>query len=118
MLEAKYTDIDVDLDAPALPEPEFARATAPIPAVGLIGRGYLAKNLSVTSEFTMFRLPNGEDDEHKGSYYDFDIYGTINFTHNVGAQFGYRSLDVSYTVKEDFGDLNLKGYYFSGVVRF
>ena len=118
VMEAKYTDINVDLDTPALPEPEFARAQAPIPAIGLIGRGYLAKNVSVTSEFTMFRLPNGEDDEHKGSYYDFDIYGTINFSHNVGAQFGYRSLDVSYTVKEDFGDLNLKGYYFSGVVRF
>jgi hypothetical protein len=118
ILEAKYTDINVDLDAPALPEPEFARAKAPIPAVGVIGRGYLAKNLSVTGEFTMFRLPNGEDDEYQGSYYDFDIYGTLNFTNNVGAQFGYRSLDVSYTVKEDFGDLNLKGYYFSGVVRF
>lgn len=116
VLEAKYTDVRVDLESPVVSE--FARARAPIPAIGIISRGYLARNVSVTGEFTMFRLPNGEDDEYKGAYYDFDIYGTINFTNNVGAQFGYRSLDVSYTVEEDFGDIKLNGVYFSGVVRF
>ena len=31
---------------------------------------------------------------------------------------GYRSLDVSYTVDFDYGQLKMKGYYLMGVVRF
>jgi len=116
VLEAKYTDVEVNLASPVTTE--FASAKAPIPALGLIGRGYLARNVALTGEFTMFRLPNGDTDKYQGSYYDFDIYGTLNFNNNVGAQLGYRSLDVSYTVKKDFGSLTLRGYYVMGVVRF
>jgi hypothetical protein len=31
---------------------------------------------------------------------------------------GYRSLDVSYAVDFDRGQLKMKGYYFMGVFRF
>jgi hypothetical protein len=116
ILEAKYTHADFNLASPVTTE--FASAKAPIPAVGVIGRGYLARNVALTGEFTLFRLLNRDTDSYKGSYYDFDIYGTLNFTNNVGVQAGYRSLDVSYTVKEDFGSMTLRGYYFMGVVRF
>ena len=68
----------------------------------------------MTGEFTFFRLPNGEDDDYKGQYYDFDIYGTLNFTNNVGVTGGYRSLDVSYTVDFDFGDLKHEGLLLHG----
>jgi hypothetical protein len=42
----------------------------------------------------------------------------VNFTDQVGAQAGYRSLTVFYRVEEDQGDLKMKGLYFGGVVRF
>jgi len=42
----------------------------------------------------------------------------VNFTDNVGAQGGYRSFDVIYKVENDNGDLQLKGLYFGGVLRF
>jgi hypothetical protein len=116
VLEAKYTDVKVNLASPVTTE--FASAKAPIPAVGIIGRGYLARNLSITGEFTLFRLRNGDTDQYKGSYYDFDVYGTLNFTNYVGAQLGYRSLDVSYTVKKDYGQFKLQGPYVMGVFRF
>lgn len=116
IVEAKYTKADFDLASPATTE--FASAKAPIPALGIIGRGYLARNVSLTGEFTLFRLLNRDTDSYKGSYYDFDFYGTLNFTNNVGVQAGYRSLDVSYTVKEDFGSMTLRGYYVMGVLRF
>ena len=95
---------------------EFVHARAPIPAVGVIGRGYVAPNISITGEFTFFKLP--EIQGNSGSYFDFDLYGTVNFTDNVGAQGGYRSFDVIYKVENDNGDLQLKGLYFGGVVRF
>ena len=53
-----------------------------------------------------------------GQYFEMDVYGTLNFTDNVGVQGGYRSLAVKYQIDEDFGDLKLDGFYFNGVVRF
>src|SRR3990172_53772 len=44
ILEAKYSDIQTELRNPVLVE--FARARAPIPAVGGIGRVYVARNIS------------------------------------------------------------------------
>jgi len=114
VLEAKYTDVEASLENAI--DREFVRAHAPIPAVGLIGRGYVAPNISITGEFTFFKLP--EIDGNSGRYFDFDLYGTVNFTDNVGAQGGYRSFDVIYKVENDNGDLQLKGLYFGGVVRF
>jgi hypothetical protein len=115
LLDMKYTDVEATL-ANVL-DTEFVHARAPIPAIGGIGRVYPAANVSITGEFTFFKLPDiGEDFE--GRYYDFDLYGTVNFTDYVGAQAGYRSFSASYKVDEDQGELLLKGFYFGGVVRF
>jgi hypothetical protein len=99
---------------------QFTEARAPIPAIGFIGRGYIVPNISITGEFTAFKLPekalNSED--YSAKYYDYDIYGTVNFTDHFGAQVGYRSFDVFYKVKRDTGTLKLEGLYFGGVARF
>ena len=92
--------------------------TAPIPAIGGIARGYLTDNVSITGELTGFKLPESVSTDTRGRYVDFDIYGTANFTNNVGAQFGYRSLDAMYQLTEDSGTLKLRGVYVRGVVRF
>jgi hypothetical protein len=115
VLEAKYTDVEASLTN--VSDSEFVRARAPIPAIGVIGRGYVAPNIAITGEFTLFKLPE-IDESYSGRYFDLDIYGTVNFTENVGAQGGYRSFDVLYKVDEDDGDLQIRGLYFGGVVRF
>jgi hypothetical protein len=114
VLEAKYTDVTATLKN-AL-DLEFVHARVPIPAVGFIGRGYVAPNISITSEFTFFKLP--EIQGNSGSYFDFDLYGTVNFNNYVGVQGGYRSFHVIYKVDNDNGDLQLNGLYFGGVARF
>lgn len=116
VLDAKFTDASVQLASPI--NTEFASARAPIPAIGLIGRGYVLPNVSVTGEFTGFKIPDSESLDFEGRYYEFDLYGTLNFTNNVGAQVGYRRVAVGYTVDSDFGDFKLSGLYLSGVVRF
>lgn len=116
LLEAKYTDIRAELVN--LINSEFVHARAPIPALGVIGRVYVAPNISVTGEFSGFRLPEGIDEDYRGKYYDFDLYGTVNFSDHFGVQAGYRSFDVFYRIEEDEGELTLKGLYFGGVVRF
>ena len=116
ILEAKYTDVQASLSN--FFASEFARARAPIPAIGGIARVYVVPNISITGEFSGIKLPESVNDNYRAKYYDFDLYGTVNFTNNVGAQAGYRSFDVLYKVDQDQGNLQLKGLYFGGVVRF
>jgi hypothetical protein len=116
VLEVKYTDVEATLSN--VIDTEFVRARAPIPAIGVIGRGYVLPNVSITGEFSAFKLPGGIDDDYRGRYFDFDLYGTVNFTDNFGAQIGYRTFTVFYKVDEDEGDLKMKGLYFGGVARF
>ena len=117
VLDLKYTDVEAALTNSLIGR-EFARAQAPIPAIGGIGRVYVAANVSVTGEFTMFRLPESINEDYQARYYDFDVYGTINFNNNFGVQAGYRSLTVFYRVETDAGDLKMNGLYFGAVARF
>ena len=116
VFEAKYTDANVTLESPI--GTEYARARAPIPAVGAIARVYVTRYGSITGEFTGFKIPESIDEDYQGHYYDWDVYATLNLTKNVGAQIGYRSLDIGYLAKQDRGDAKLDGLYFGGVVRF
>jgi hypothetical protein len=117
ILDAKYTDVQANLATPINNLNEFARAQAPIPALGGIVRVYVVPNISITGELTGFKLPNVSN-RYDGHYADFDVYGTVNVTNNVGAQFGYRLLDVGYLVKADTGSLTLKGLYLGIVARY
>ena len=118
ILEAEYTDVTASLDSPL--SREFVSAKVPVPAVGLIARGYVFANVALTGELTGMKLPGNIEslDNNTGEYWDLDLYGTLNFTDNVGVQGGYRRLSVEYRIDRDFGDLKLSGYYVNGVVRF
>ena len=60
----------------------------------------------------------GIDEDYRAKYFDFDLYGTVNFNDHVGAQVGYRSFDVLLQGQRRRRRLKLKGLYFGGVVRF
>jgi hypothetical protein len=115
-LEAKYTDVQVSLNSPIASE--FAHARGPIPALGGIARYYFVPNIAVTGELTAFKIPDTIDDQYNAHYVDFDLYGTVNFTNNIGVKGGYRSRDVGYLIKTDSGSLTLKGIYFGVVARY
>jgi hypothetical protein len=120
VLDAKYTNVNVELDTPLIPR-QFAEEKAPIPGIGGIGRVYVVPNISVTTEITWFKLPDSLIKNTTGHYYDVDVYGTVNFTNNVGAQVGYRSIDFGYAVDTSTGSsaaFNLKGLYFGIVARY
>jgi hypothetical protein len=118
IVEAKYTDITATLTAPIRSLNEFDRARAPIPAIGGIARVYVVPNLSITGEVTGFALPGNAVKNATGHYVDVDVYGTLNFTNNIGVRGGYRSLDLGYTFKTDNGSFTLKGIYFGAVARY
>jgi hypothetical protein len=112
----KYTDVNVKLTSAAVNE--FARARAPVPALGGIARVYVTRNISITGEVTGFKLPQNLIEDSTGHYVDVDVRGTYNFTNSVGAQFGFRAFDVSYAVKTDTGSFTLKGLFFGIVARY
>jgi hypothetical protein len=116
VIQAKATDINATLTAPI--GVEFARVQAPIPTLGGIARVYVVPNISITGEFLAFKIPETIDERYQSHYFDFDLYGTINFNDYVGAQIGYRRLDLGYVIEEDRGDFKAKGIYFGGVVRY
>jgi hypothetical protein len=115
ILEAKYTDVQVQLAS--ILATEFARARAPVPAIGGVARYYIVPNIGVTVELTGLKVPRIED-KYEAHYLDVDVYGTVNFTRNLGAQIGFRSFDVGFLVKEDTGALTMKGLYFGVVARY
>jgi hypothetical protein len=117
VIDAKYTDVSIVLDASPVAI-EFARARAPIPAIGGIGRFYVVPNISITGELTGFKLPKDLVKDTSAHFIDFDLYGTVNFTNHIGAQIGYRSLDVAYINKSDLGTFKEKGIYFGVVGRY
>jgi len=117
VLDAKYTDVKILLDASPVAT-EFARARAPIPAIGGIGRVYVVPNISITGEFTGFKLPKDLVKDTSAHFIDFDLYGTVNFTSKVGAQIGYRVIDVEYIADTDLGKFKEKGLYFGVVARY
>ncbi len=117
--ELKYTDVTATLAAPAVKLNEFDHAQAPIPAIGGIGRYYVVPNISITGELTAFKLPNNLVKDSSGHYVDLDIYGTLNFTDNIGVKGGYRSMDLGYAFKTtDSGTFTMKGLYFGAVLRY
>ena len=62
--------------------------------------------MSITGEVSYFRVPESlGGDDFGGRYLEYDFYGTFNFTNNVGAQFGLRSIDVDYFDELDCGSL-------------
>lgn len=116
LLDLKQTDVRVRLQTPLTDE--FTHAKAPIPALGGILRGYLARNISITGEMTGFKIPDKISEAYKGHYVDVDVYATVNFSNAVGAQLGYRLFDIGYLAKLDSGSFRLKGPYFGAVVRY
>lgn len=122
ILDAKYTDVFAQLQSPL--DTESIHAKAPIPTLGGVVRVYVVPNISITGELTGFDLPSSLIKNYQAHYADFDIYGTVNVTNNFGAQLGFRTFDVGYTVTkntgftQDAGSFVLKGLYLGGVARF
>jgi hypothetical protein len=122
ILDAKYTDVFAQLQSPL--DTESIHAKAPVPTIGGIGRVYVMPNISITGELTGFDLPSSLIKNYQAHYVDLDMYGTVNVTNNFGAQLGFRTFNVGYTVTkdsgvtQDAGSFVLRGLYLGGVARF
>lgn len=116
VLEAKYTDANLELKNST--DDEFIRARAPLPALGLIGRYCFMPNICMTGELSGFGIPDTASKKYYARYVDLDLYGTYFFTDNAGVVAGFRSIDAEFRVKSDAVKTSTRSPYIGGVVRF
>ena len=115
LFDVRQTRMTAHLASPIVDE--FTSASAPLPALGLVGRAYPMRNLAINFEVSGFRLPN-IDPDYVGSYYEWDIHGTFNVNENLGLQGGWRRTTTYLGIKEDIGDLKFQGIWFGAAVRY
>lgn len=124
--ELKYSRVTADLRASDATGTvtSFNQVSAPIPTLGIIARAYPHKAVSVTMEYSGFKLPGFIRDRFVDAsnfdahFKDFDINGVVSISRYFGVQGGYRSMTADYVIDSDAGDLSMKGPYFGGMVRF
>jgi len=115
LLEARYTEMSADLRSPVLHE--FSVAKAPLPALGIVGRGYILPEVAINFELSGFKVPD-VDKRYQANYFDWDLSGTVNVTNYVGLQAGWRKMTTFLSVKNDKGDLKFQGLWFGAAVRY
>ena len=124
--ELKQNNIQADLRLSSSPASGVPLTDLNIaaPQLGIVGRVYPHRNVSITGEFTGFKLPGfirekfTDAEEFEASFKDFEIYGTVSITRYFGIQGGYRSLTADYVEDDESGELEMKGPYFGALVRF
>jgi len=115
LFEVRHTKMEANLATIGIDE--FTTATAPLPALGVVGRVYPIREVAVNFELTGFKLPD-IDPDYDANYFDWDIYGTVNLTNYVGLQVGWRRVSTYLAIEKDAGDLKFQGLWFGGAVRY
>jgi hypothetical protein len=113
--ELKYVKLDAAVTSTALTTPATLEQNAPVPTIGLAGRGYPHPNVSISGEFAGLKV-NSSDFE--ASLWDFDVNAAVTFGRYIGVQGGFRSVTIDFTIDEDIGNLKVMGPYVGAVVRF
>lgn len=113
--ELKYNKLDASIDSPALSQTAATEQNAPVPTVGVAGRGYVHPMVAISGEFTGLKI---DSSDFEAKFFDFDINGSVTFGRYIGVQGGYRAVTVDYFIDEDTGDFQFMGPYIGAVVRF
>jgi hypothetical protein len=115
LLEARMTNFNAELNS--VLASEYATAKGPLPAIGVVARGYVHPTVALNFEMSGMRVPE-IDPKYHANYLDWDLYGTVNFGRNGGFQMGYRKARTFLSIENDLGDLKFGGIWFGAVLRY
>jgi hypothetical protein len=115
LIEVRRTELTAAIDS--LLASGDLLATAPLPALGLVGRVNPTRHLAVNFEVGGLKLSDFSPD-HSFTSMDMEFSATYNVTRNVGVSGGWRRLNTSLIAGDDRGELDFKGLWFGGVVRY
>ena len=114
--EVKHTRVRAELRT--APADEVSRQAMPVPAVGGLVRVYPAARLSLTGEATFFTVPERPDGHYGGHIADVDVSAVWSVTRQLGAQFGFRAIDINHLGEWNTATFTLKGVYVGAIVRY
>jgi hypothetical protein len=114
--EVKHTRVRAEIQAGAAHE--VSRQAMPVPAVGGIVRVSPAAHLSLTGEVTVFGVPDRPDGHYGGHVADVDVSAVWNVTRHLGAQAGFRAIDIHHLGAWNTAEFTLKGVYVGALVRY
>lgn len=115
LFDVRQTRLNARLSSPLLDE--FTTATAPLPAIGIVGRVYPIPELAVNFEVSGLRLPD-IDPDYAADYFDWDIHGTFNVSEYLGLQVGWRRITTFLRIENDLGDVKYQGMWFGAAIRY
>ena len=115
LLETRMTTFSAELNS--VIASEYALARGPLPAIGVVARGYVHPTVAINFEMTGMRLPD-IDPKYQANYLDWDLFGTVNFSHYVGFQMGYRKMSTFLAIERDKGNLKFDGIWFGAALRY
>ena len=114
--EVKHTVVRAELRS-ALAD-EVSRQAMPVPAVGGVVRVYPTARVSLTGEVTFFGVPDRPDGHYGGHVADVDVSAVWNVTRHLGAQAGFRDIDINHLGEWNTATFTLKGVYVAALVRY
>jgi hypothetical protein len=116
LFDARVTKLTASLDS--IVASGSVLAEAPLPALGIVMRAYPLPDLALTFEVSGMKLPEALLDDREGDYLDLDLSATVNINEGFGVSAGWRRMDTTLRVKQDFGELRFRGLWFGGAIRF
>jgi len=114
--EVKHTVVRAELQS-ALAD-SVSRQAMPIPALGGVGRVYPWARLSLTGEVSFFGVPDRPDGHYGGHVTDVDLSAAWNVTRHLGAQAGFRDIDIHHLGEWNTATFRLKGVYVAALLRY
>ncbi len=94
-----------------------AEGSSPLVAFGMAGRFYPIRHLAINLEGTGLQLTDVKADNLLKTL-ALDFSATYNFTRYVGVSGGWRRTDTALKINGDSGELDFKGFWIGGVVRY
>jgi hypothetical protein len=97
---------------------EASRQAMPVPALGGVARLQVSTRVSVKGELTFFGVPDRPDGHYGGHIADLDLSAAWNLSRYVGAQAGFRNIDINHLGEWNTATVGLKGVYVAALVRY
>jgi hypothetical protein len=114
--EVKHTVVRAELQTASADQ--VSRQAMPVPAVGAIMRVSPSAHVSLAGEVTFFGVPDRADRHFGGHIADVDVSAIWHVTRHLGAQAGFRDIDINHLGEWNTATLNLTGPYVGALVRF
>jgi hypothetical protein len=115
LVEVRQTHLDASLNS-FIASGEIT-GDGPVPSFGVAGRVYATRRLSINGDASAGFLSDFTG-THDLKSLDIDVSATYNFARTVGVTGGWRVMNTNLILDNDRGDLNFRGLWIGGVVRY